>query len=42
MDSDGTDRVRVTYEFLTDLMRLNDDVRMVSVKMLARILRRQV
>jgi hypothetical protein len=42
MDSDGTDRFRVTYEFLTDLMRLDDETRTVSVNVLARVLRKHV
>lgn len=42
MDCDGTDRFRVTYEFLTDLMRLDDETRTVSVNVLARVLRKHV
>ncbi|MEE8658872.1 hypothetical protein CGLAMM_07350 [Acetobacteraceae bacterium EV16G] len=41
MDSDGTDRLRVTYEFLHDLMRLDDNMRGISVRTLAKALQRR-
>lgn len=42
MDTDGTDRARVTYEYLRDLMRINDDVRATPIHTLARLLEKRI